>query len=52
MCATFNGNPCTMIVSSYCLINASDETDITIFYNKLAQHILKHNIPINEYLNN
>ena len=47
MCATFNGNPYTTIVSYYSPITASDETDITTFYDELsslARHIHKHNV--------
>ena len=46
MCASFNSNPNTTILSSYSPTNASDETDIITFYNKLSslvQHIPKHN---------
>ena len=34
MFATFNGNPYTIIVACYSLTNASDEIDITTFYNE------------------
>ena len=34
MYASFNGNPCTTIISCYSPTNASDETDI-ITYNEL-----------------
>ena len=46
MSATFNGNPCTTIVSCYSPTNASDETDITTFCGELSsldRHIPKHN---------
>ena len=49
ICATFNGNPCTTIVSCYSPTNASDESDITTFYNELsslARHTPKHNVLI------
>ena len=49
MCATFKSNPCTTIVSYYCHINASDETDFLPLYNELSylvRHIPNHNIPI------
>ena len=49
MCATFNGNPWITTVFCCSLTNASDEMDITTFYNRLsslAQHIPKHNILI------
>ena len=49
VCATFNYNPCTSIVSSNSPTNASDETDITTFYNELSSlvgHIPKHNVLI------
>ena len=44
MCATFNGNPFSTIVSTHS--PTGDETDITTLYNELsslAQHIYKHN---------
>ena len=47
MCASFNGNWCTTIISCYSPTNASDETDIITFYNELSflvQHIPKHNV--------
>ena len=47
MCATFNGNSRTIIVSSFSPTNATNETDITTFYNELSffvQHIPKHNV--------
>ena len=49
MCATFGGNPCKTIVSCFSPINASDEMDISTFYNKLsslAWLIPKQNIVI------
>ena len=49
MFASFNGNPCTTIVSCYCPTNANDETNIIAFYNELSsfvRHIPKHNVPI------
>ena len=36
MCASFNGKPCTTIVSCYNLTNAGDETDIITFNSKLS----------------
>ena len=51
ICATFKGNPCTTIVSCYSPTNATDETDLPIFYNKLSSlvsHIPWHNVPIIE----
>ena len=47
MCATFNGNPSTTIVSGYSPTNANSESDITTFNNVLfflARH--KNNIQI------
>ena len=47
MCATFNGNPCITIISSYNHTNDSYEMDIIIFYNKLSSlfgDISKHNV--------
>ena len=44
-CTSFNRNPCTTIDSGYSHINASNETDIINFNNKLSflvQHIPKH----------
>ena len=49
MYTAFNGNPYTMVVSSYSPINTSDEMDITITYDKLssfAWYIPKHNLLI------
>ena len=49
MCASINGNLCTIIVSCYSPANSRDKTNMIIFYNKLSsfiQHILKHNILI------
>ena len=49
MCATFNGNPCTMIVFYSSLSNTSDKSDITTFYDEqssLARHIAKDNVLI------
>ena len=45
MCALFNSNPCTTIVSCYNPINASDKIDFIAFYNEmstLVRRILKH----------
>ena len=45
MCASFNGNSCTIIISFYSPNNASDETDIMTFCNELfslVRHIPKH----------
>ena len=47
MWATFNGNLCATIVSCDSPTNASNETDINIFYDRLspfAQHIPNHNV--------
>ena len=48
ICASFNGNPCTTIISYYSLTNASTETVIIIFYklSSLVRHIPKDNILI------
>ena len=49
MCASFNGNFCSTIVSLYRPTNASDEMDIITFYNELSslvQYISKHNVLI------
>ena len=49
ICATFNVNLCSTIISCYCPTNASDEINITTFFDglsSLAQHIPKHNISI------
>ena len=49
MCTTFNGNPYITIFSPNSSTNASDKTDIFIFYNGLsyfARHIPKHNVLI------
>ena len=49
MCASFNGNPCTTIISCYSPTNVNDKTGIITFYNELSSlvpHILKHNILI------
>ena len=49
MCATFNGNPCTTIVSRYSTANAPDELNVTTFYvelSSLVRHIPKHNVLI------
>ena len=48
MCASFNGNPCTKIISCFSPTDASDETD---FINKnqlssFVQYIPKHNVLI------
>ena len=46
MCATFNGHPCTTIVSCYGLTNANDKMDINTFNNELfflVRYIPKHN---------
>ena len=47
MCASFNGKPCTKIISCYSPTNANDETYIITFYNELYshfRHIPKHNV--------
>ena len=47
VCALFNGNLCTTIVSCYGPTNASDEMDIITIYNALSSlvlHIPKHNV--------
>ena len=36
MCTTFNGNLCSTIISCYSPTHASDETDITSFYEGLS----------------
>ena len=48
MCAIFNGNCWTAIISCYSLPNANNEINITTFYmlSSLVQHIPKHNILI------
>ena len=49
MRVTFNGNPCTTIVSCYNPTNANDETDITILLNgiySLARHFPEYNVVI------
>ena len=49
MCATCTGNPGTIIISCYSLTNASDEADITAFFNELSsllRRIPKYNILI------
>ena len=49
MCAAFNDNLCSTIVSCYSPINASDEIDISSFNNELCSldwHIPKHNVPV------
>ena len=49
MCASFNGDPCTTVISYYSPINASDEMDIITFYKELSSligYIPKHNILI------
>ena len=45
MCATFNSNPSTTIISCY---RPTDETNTTTFYNELSfvRHIFKHNVLI------
>ena len=49
MVATFNGNPCTTIISCYSPTNVSDETDLITFYNELSslvRSIPKHKVLI------
>ena len=49
MCATFNSNPWTTIVSDYSPTYTSDEFDISILYkwqSFLSRHIPKHNVQI------
>ena len=50
ICASFNGNPCTTIISCYSASNATSyETDIITFFNtlySLVLHIPKQNILI------
>ena len=49
ICASFNGNPCTAIVSCYSLPNTSDDIDLITFYNELSsltRLIFKHNVLI------
>ena len=51
MVATFNGRPSTTIISCYSPTNASDETDLDIFYYELSSifhSILKHIVLIIE----
>ena len=36
ICAAFNGNPSTTIISCYSSTNAGDETNFNIFYNDLS----------------
>ena len=46
---SFNGNPCTTIVTCYNSNNASDKIDIITFYKELFSlvwHIPKHNLLI------
>ena len=45
--ATFNGNPCTTIISCYSPTNVSDESDATAFYDELSsliRQVPKHNV--------
>ena len=47
--AVFNGNSSTTVISRYSPINASDETDLDAFYNKLSSlvhSIMKYNVLI------
>ena len=49
ICATFNDNPCTVIISCHSLTNTSDKSDLTTFYNELSslvRHIPTHNVLI------
>ena len=49
MHASFNGNPCTMIISCNSPTNDSNESNIITFYNKLSflvRQIPKHNVLI------
>ena len=49
ICATFNGNPYTTIISRYSFTTISNESDITTFYNELSslvRRITKHNVLI------
>ena len=48
MGATFNGNPCTTIISCYSPTNNSEEMEITNLYNELSSlsDIHKHNLLI------
>ena len=46
MCASFNDNPCTIIISCYSPFNATNKADIITFCNKLSslvRRIPKHN---------
>ena len=54
MVATFNGNPSATIISCYCPINVSEETDLIAYYNELSslvRSILKHVFVIGKYPN-
>ena len=45
--ATFNGNPCTTVISCYSPTNFSDETETTAFYDELSsliRDVPKHNV--------
>ena len=49
MCATFDRNSRTTMVSCYSPTNARDESDITVFYDglsSLAKHIPRNNVQI------
>ena len=48
ICATFNDNPCTPIISFYSPISTSDETGINTYKElySLVRHIPKHNVLI------
>ena len=49
MCATFNADLTSTILSCYCPTNVRDEMDLTTSYNRLSSitlNILKHNFLI------
>ena len=47
MVASFNGNPCAIIISCYIPTNVSEETELIAFYDELSylvRSIPKHNV--------
>ena len=47
--ATFNGNPCTTVISCYSPANVSDESETIAFYDELSsltRQVPKHNVLI------